>query len=177
MIGFFAPGVARPKGSKRLVRTRGGRTLLLEDSVREKPWRQVVTLMAMDAMKGAPPMEGPIVLRLAFTFPRPKAHYTTKGLRSNAPTHHIGKPDASKLARSVEDALNGVAFKDDSAIALLVVTKRYTETTPGVRVEIERLQVEAQAGLFFGAPIATSSLSSDPIPDYQERVERACRSK
>jgi crossover junction endodeoxyribonuclease RusA len=158
VIEFFAPGVARPKGSKRLVRTRGGRTLLLEDSKREAPWRQVCTMVGLESMKGAPPFEGAVDVEMVFFFPRPKSHFTKKGLRPDAPTHHIARPDVSKLVRSVEDALNGVVFKDDSAIARLVTVKLYTEGTPGVHVRVRPLN---QPGAGLAALIAAAPCRSE----------------
>ncbi len=141
MIEFFTPGLARPKGSSRMIRTPHGHRVV-EGSKYEKPWRAVVTSKATEAMNGAPPLEGPVIVEMAFLFPRPKAHYTSKGLRPNAPEYHTSKPDASKLVRSVEDAMNAIVFKDDSAIAVVLATKRYTEGTPGVRVRVAALDGE-----------------------------------
>lgn len=49
---------------------------------------------------------------------------------------HTKKPDADNIAKSICDALNGVAFPDDNQITLLGVRKRYSDT-PKVIVEIE----------------------------------------
>ena len=38
------------------------------------------------------------------------------------------KPDADNIAKAICDALNGVAYGDDSQIAKLTVVKKYTET-------------------------------------------------
>lgn len=137
ILEFFAAGHARPKGSKRMVRTTGGRTLLLEDSKREGPWRQSVTEMGRLAMRGRPRfLDEALKVVMVFGFARPKAHYLKHGLRPDAPRWHIGKPDASKLARSVEDALNGIAWDDDSRIAHLVVVKRYVERDEAIGVAL-----------------------------------------
>lgn len=39
------------------------------------------------------------------------------------------KPDADNIAKAVLDALNGIAYKDDSAIVECVVKKRYGEVS------------------------------------------------
>ena len=43
------------------------------------------------------------------------------------------KPDASNILKSIEDAMNGVVFNDDSQIVNIHVTKVYA-TEPGVDV-------------------------------------------
>ena len=52
-----------------------------------------------------------------------------------APYTH--KPDADNVAKAVLDALNGVAFEDDSRICDLRATKRYTLDEPRVEVTLE----------------------------------------
>lgn len=47
----------------------------------------------------------------------------------------IGKPDTDNVNKIICDALNGVAFKDDSRIVAATVTKRYSDT-PCVLVKI-----------------------------------------
>lgn len=37
------------------------------------------------------------------------------------------KPDCDNIAKAVLDALNGIAYKDDSQVTALIVTKRYAE--------------------------------------------------
>lgn len=48
------------------------------------------------------------------------------------------KPDSDNIAKSVLDALNGIAFYDDSQIVSLEVKKLYSDT-PRVQVYIEEL--------------------------------------
>ncbi len=43
------------------------------------------------------------------------------------------RPDLSNVVKSVEDALNGVAYRDDSAIVHQVVTKQFAHSP---RVEL-----------------------------------------
>jgi Holliday junction resolvase RusA-like endonuclease len=50
---------------------------------------------------------------------------------------HIKKPDADNVAKAVLDALNGLAFEDDSRIYVLNVAKRYTLVEPRVEVTME----------------------------------------
>lgn len=48
-------------------------------------------------------------------------------------------PDCDNIAKAVLDALNGVAFYDDSYVVQLVVKKWYA-TTPYVLVKVEKLR-------------------------------------
>ena len=44
------------------------------------------------------------------------------------PDSHIKKPDLSNLIKSVEDAMNGIVYKDDSQIKNIVASKQYGES-------------------------------------------------
>lgn len=52
---------------------------------------------------------------------------------------HLKKPDADNIAKCILDALNGVAYKDDSQISELMVHKYYDEEDK-VIVKIEYLE-------------------------------------
>lgn len=62
--------------------------------------------------------------------------YTKKRKRELAFAPHTKKPDCDNVAKAVLDALNGLAFHDDSAIAKLVVEKTYTDANPYVGVTL-----------------------------------------
>lgn len=49
------------------------------------------------------------------------------------------KPDCDNLAKIILDALNGIAYKDDSQVTVLHVRKEYG-TTPRVIVELKELE-------------------------------------
>lgn len=51
------------------------------------------------------------------------------------------KPDCDNIAKAVLDALNGIAYKDDSQVVKLIVDKRYAEKGH-VTVRIESGEVE-----------------------------------
>jgi Holliday junction resolvase RusA-like endonuclease len=54
----------------------------------------------------------------------------------------ITKPDSSNYLKGVEDALNGVIWKDDSQIVTLIVRKWYG-VRPGTFIKIEPCEHEA----------------------------------
>ena len=60
----------------------------------------------------------PMSITVAFFFDRPKS--TKKSVR-----HKVTKPDIDKLARSILDALTGIAFADDSQVTELHVSKGF----------------------------------------------------
>ena len=54
--------------------------------------------------------------------------------------HPTKKPDADNIAKVICDALNGVAYGDDTQVVNLNVKKRYTDEEPKVIVHIEQLE-------------------------------------
>jgi len=48
------------------------------------------------------------------------------------------KPDVDNIAKSIQDALNKVLYRDDSQIVLLIVGKRYADV-PRVEVSITKI--------------------------------------
>jgi crossover junction endodeoxyribonuclease RusA len=84
-------------------------------------------------------MTGPILLEIGFRLPRPKGHYGVKGLRPSAPPYPVTKPDLTKLLRALEDALKGLAWRDDSQVVAQRITKDYTDGAPGAHVRIVEL--------------------------------------
>jgi Holliday junction resolvase RusA-like endonuclease len=126
LITFTVPGEAAPQGSKRAVRSRSGRILLLESSAKVKPYRAVFALAARQAWT-EPPATGVVAVELLFSFVRPASHYTSKGiLKATAPVSPR-RPDLDKACRAALDAMTGVVYVDDSQVAILSACKEYGE--------------------------------------------------
>ena len=131
-ITITVHGLPAPQGSKRHV----GRGIMVESSKKVAPWRQDVKHAALAIVEALPDwtvLDGPLAVSMVFTFDRPKGHYRTGRnahlLREAAPTRPAGMPDLSKLARSTEDALTGVVWKDDARVVEYVqLGKWYAET-------------------------------------------------
>ncbi len=66
-------------------------------------------------------IDGPCYCRITAVFPRPKSK--TKKRDANPRLRHTSKPDCDNIAKSCCDALNGVAWKDDSQVCSLWVIK------------------------------------------------------
>ncbi len=77
---------------------------------------------------GEEPFSGPLVVRLHLGMPIPKS-VTKKDrqLMLQRKKRPIVKPDVDNCAKSILDALNGVAYKDDNQIVTLLAKKYYTE--------------------------------------------------
>lgn len=77
-----------------------------------------------------PQLEGPLSLECEFLFDRPASHFRASGEVKEQ--HLLTRPgrgkyggDIDNLVKIVQDALNTVAYQDDSQIAELRAVKRY----------------------------------------------------
>lgn len=144
-VSFFVPGIPAPGGSKRGFAYKGkmdGKThVAIVDSAgqRVKDWRATVALTASEAFSPPPLSNCPIWVRLDFILQRPKSHLGTGNnsaiLKESAPEYHLIKCDASKYARSTEDALTGILWHDDCQVVDIRSTKRWGER-PGCHISI-----------------------------------------
>lgn len=86
------------------------------------------------------PFLGPVRMIIFGYYKRPKYHYGTgknsEKLRSTAPTWHVNSPDKSNVVKFVEDALNGIFYRDDSQICYSIEVKRFSNR-PRIKVVIE----------------------------------------
>ena len=140
-IRVWVPGIPQPGGSKKGFaipdKDRPGkyRAILTEDNRKSKPWRQSVEWAAKEAFDM--PLDGPISIEFRFFMPRPKCHFGKRGLRPSAPARPTVKPDVTKLIRSTEDAMKGIAWIDDSQVVDQHGMKMYSRR-PGALIVIRR---------------------------------------
>lgn len=137
-LSFFVPGIPRPGGSKKGFYIAKIKRVVITDASGKpgKDWRGDVKAVALQAYKGDP-LDEPLRLSIEFTMPRPKNHYRSNGqLKPGAPHFHTSKPDTTKLIRSLEDALTGILWKDDSSVCMQSAVKVYGEK-PGARVTLD----------------------------------------
>lgn len=85
-------------------------------------------------------LEGPLAVHISAYYEPPKStskkNYTKMMDCSILPTK---KPDIDNIAKVVLDALNGIAYKDDTQVVNLNVIKRYSQEAY-VKVKIERVE-------------------------------------
>ncbi len=142
-ITIVVYGNPAPQGSKKFVglAKSTGRGILVESSKRVKPWRQDVKAAALEARNGAASLDGPLVVRMVFTLPKPAS------APKKRKTYAMRKPDLSKLARSTEDALTdaGVIADDARIVEYERLAKVFPGEdadaleSPGVRIEIRQV--------------------------------------
>ena len=118
MINYFVPGKPIPQCRPRVTKFGG-----VYETKNVKEWKKHIKLHCVPKFD---PIDYPIDVYLSFIMPRPKSHYNSKGLKKNAPYHHVKRPDIDNLQKAVFDALvdNGV-FKDDSYICSSTTHKMY----------------------------------------------------
>jgi len=130
--------IPSPQGSKRHV----GNGVMIESCKTVKQWRAAVTDAAVIAR--VEKIEGPVIAHMEFVFPRPASHFGTgknaAKIKPSAPKRgHQVKPDLSKLIRSTEDALSGIAYTDDARIIRYAhLEKRYAtgDELPGAIIKL-----------------------------------------
>ena len=100
-------------------------------------------MCAVKAMDGRPPFEGALRVGMSVIVPIPESWSRKRKMAAAAGYDRPAKkPDASNVAKLVEDAFNGVVYRDDAQIVELFVAKHYGDQP---RVEITVEQVEAAA--------------------------------
>lgn len=138
IIDLWIPGEPATAGSKKHI----GNGILVDSSGKKGvAWRTAVQAAAQQAHAGPPIKDAPLAMLCLFYRDRPKGHYGAKG--NVKPKFQgakwTGRPDAIKLVRAIEDALNKVLYHDDSQIVLSVQMKLWCDDTthgPGARVLI-----------------------------------------
>lgn len=130
-------GVAIPKGSARAFVPKGWtRPVITSDNKSLKAWEAVVRAELQRVMAESDRalllalFDAPVALTFVFHLPRPKSA-TRRDVR---PTK---KPDLSKLIRATEDALSGVAFRDDARVIRIAAEKVYASDAAKVDIRIE----------------------------------------
>ncbi len=136
-ISFFVPGLPIAKGRARFTKT--GRAYT---PARTTSYEAIVARfggICADLHGLKEPWEGALAMNLEIVFPAPKG-WTIKRREEckTVDVWHTARPDASNVTKAIEDALNGILYKDDSQISVLVVRKRYG-IDPGVMVTVTRL--------------------------------------
>lgn len=107
-------------------------TRFAPDNERQKPFQESISAAAAAAMEesGQEVMDGPICLCVRVFLQRPKGHYSKSksgGLLPSAPARPAKRPDTLKVVRAIEDALNGVVYRDDSQIVAHSLAKYYAD--------------------------------------------------
>jgi len=138
-VKIFIPGepVAQPRHNFRVIKS-GGRFICKPYIKSDHPihaFKEAVQLAFKQA--GGKMHEGPVGLTIMCIFPRPKSHSKK---RSSKMEWKPSKPDSDNLGKSILDALNKIAYADDSQVVCLTVKKMFAfdGMNPGVSVAITK---------------------------------------
>ena len=110
-IRLWVPGPPIAQQRPRAVAVKG-KARVYHPNGASKQYKRQIALKARQAFSD--PLAGPVVLALRFCMPRPKSRvWKTKEMPRE---WHTKKPDIDNLMKSVMDALNGIAWHDDSQV-------------------------------------------------------------
>lgn len=149
-FSMYVPGKPEPGGSKRAFIVKSGgfdRAIVTDANKNVGAWKDRVSLFALEKLKKLgleKPLvpEGPVRVWFGFVVPRPKGHFRTgknaDQLSAHAPIAPTSKPDCLKLARAIEDALTGIAYRDDAQIVYETIHKAYGDAPGEAAVEVWR---------------------------------------
>ena len=132
MLTFKVDG--DPVGKQRARYAKRGNYVQTYTPDKTRNYEALIKEAAIQAMGSNEILETPVNLYLYIRAPIPKS-LPKKRLEAclNGSEKPIKKPDASNVLKSVEDAMNGVIYKDDSQIVNIHVTKVYS-SVPGVDI-------------------------------------------
>lgn len=103
-------------------------------------YENLVKVMFMQQIKDKKPLEGALKVTMVLVFTIPKSASNKKKAEMIEGTiRPIKRPDIDNCIKAVTDALNGLAYKDDSQIVQIYCEKIYGEI-PKVTVRIEEIK-------------------------------------
>ena len=131
-LSFFISGIPLAQGRPRF--RRAGKFVQTYDPAKSKSWKESVRWQFIEYMKKEKKemIDGAIEAEMVFLLPRPKS--LPKKVK-----HHVKKPDMDNLEKSILDALEGIAYKNDSQICKKATQKLYETKIPGVSIILRKL--------------------------------------
>ena len=134
MICFTVPGVPKGKGRPRFARS--GNRIITYTPADTVAYEAAVKAVAVQAMKGRKPYDVPCEISIMAVLPIPKGWPESKKREARLDRiHPAKKPDLDNVLKTVCDALNGIAWKDDAQVVRAHVTKCYDDE-PRVEVTV-----------------------------------------
>lgn len=132
MIKFIVPG--KPQGKARPRFKRCGNYVSTYNPKSTANYEKLVKSSAIEQCKDKLNKEytGIVKMHIKAYF-KPNKSISKKQYNILIGTEHLKKPDSDNIAKIICDSLNGLAYKDDSQIAVLNVEKYYDEEE---RVEV-----------------------------------------
>jgi Holliday junction resolvase RusA-like endonuclease len=133
-VSFEVLGEPQPLGRHRMA----GKHMYNPSSKLQKEF-----LKSCKSLLPQSPLTGPLEASIMFYFKRPQNHFRSRKFthekKAGAPKWHFQRKDLDNCVKFVLDALNGVAYEDDSQIASINCSKLYSDTFPSTIVRIKRI--------------------------------------
>lgn len=148
-------GIPETQGSTRAF-VRGGKAVTTSDNPKLRPWRELVTNAARDAMTrhGWRRIAGPVRVEVTFWLPRPGSLPRTRDVRP------VKGKDGDKMLRSIYDSLtNAGVYVDDSQVCSGTFDKFYV-----VGPDLPKIYVEHFHRTAPGAVIRVTEITETPYP-------------
>lgn len=137
-MNFEIPGEPTGKGRPRYANIRG--VVRTYTPKKTKDYERHIQQCFRKVYPNYIPSDGPVSVYIYAVFSVPESLSKAKKQRCYSsellPTK---KPDLDNLAKSILDALNGLAYRDDARVTTLTANKRFQnapEEPPHVRVEL-----------------------------------------
>lgn len=153
-------GVPETQGSTRSF-VRGGKAVTTSDNTKLRPWRELVTNAARDAMTqtGWRQLAGPVRVEVTFWLPRPGSLPKTRDVRP------VKGKDGDKMLRSIYDSLtNAGVYVDDAQVCSGSFDKLYV-----VGPHLPKIYTPDFHRTAPGAVITVQPLSDEPLPPGKEK--------
>lgn len=141
-LSITIPGPPVPKGRPR-VALRGGRAMAYTPG-KTRRYEDLIRLEAGRAMEGRAMLAGPLSVEVRAFLAIPKSLNKAKRQAAlEGALRPVTRPDCDNYAKTI-DALNGIAWQDDSQVVTLLVTKHYSEH-PRLEFAASEMAVESEA--------------------------------
>ena len=124
---FTVPGPPKGKGRPRFLRATG-RAYTPKETASYENLIKVCAMEALNAYEGEWQLTGCYDFMICVYFPIPKSRPKEwKELALNGEIRAATKPDIDNIIKVFGDALNGIAWKDDSMVTSIIAWKCYSE--------------------------------------------------
>lgn len=140
LIRIVVPGlpIAQPRQRHRAFVV-GGQARVHNYTPATHPVQSFKAMLALVARKvwRKAPLEGPLRIDITMRFPLPASAKAAvrKRVKAGEWVPHITKPDRGNVEKAIEDALNGIIWRDDRQLAEGMWWKGYG-LTPGVEIAV-----------------------------------------
>lgn len=124
-VSFSVPGIPHGKGRPRAVVVNGHARVFTPKATRVE--EGAVRLIAKSAMRGQPPIDGPVEVEIIAYMPIPRSWSGAAQRRAMVgliqPT---GRPDLDNLFKTYGDGMNAIVYRDDAQVVAISVRKVYS---------------------------------------------------